>query len=458
LHSDSVRTARWKDLDAVHVWHPFTPMTEHARERPPVIVSAEGFWLIDSEGQRYLDGVSSLWCNVHGHRVPELDAAIRDQLDRVAHTTLLGLSNEPSIELARELVEVAPSGLDHVFFSDDGSTAVEAALKIVYQHHRQKLNPQARHLFARLTSAYHGDTVGAVSIGGIDLFHGAYGGLLFRTLAIPAPVTCDLAAGQAPTAHLEWCFTELERLLREHAADIAGFVIEPLVQMAGGVLVHPPGYLRRVRELTRALDIPLIVDEVATGFGRTGTLFACEREGVSPDVMCLSKGLTGGYLPLGATLVTTPIYESFLGERRERRTFYHGHTFSGNPLGCAVARASLARFASHRVLDNVARTSNRLDDRLSVWRGHPHVLEVRVCGLLAGVDLARDPARRERFPSELAVGHRVVLAARKRGVFLRPLGDVIEIVPAPAMPVELLDHLCDVVEESIGEVLGEVVR
>ncbi len=454
---DSTRTARWKDLDAAHVWHPFTPMTEHARERPPVIVAAEGFWLIDSEGNRYLDGVSSLWCNVHGHRVPELDAALRTQLDKVAHTTLLGLSNEVSIELARELVELAPPGLDHVFFSDDGSTAVEAGLKIVYQHHRQKPRPQSRNLFARMSAAYHGDTVGAVSVGGIDLFHGAYGGLLFPTLEIPSPVTRDLPAGADPAAHLDGCVREMERLLRERSAEIAGFVIEPLVQMAGGVLVHPAGYLRRVRELTRELDIPLIVDEVATGFGRTGAMFACEREGVVPDVMCLSKGLTGGYLALGATLVTSPIYESFLGERRQRRTFYHGHTFTGNPLACAVARASLARFSSHKVLENASATAARLTERLAIYRGHPHVLEVRVCGLLAGIDLARDPNRRERFPAELALGHRVVLAARRRGVILRPLGDVIEIVPAPAMPVDLVDRLCDVVEESIAEVLGEVV-
>ena len=449
----SQRTERLQRLDIAHVWHPFTQMREYARERTPVIAAGDGFYLHDTDGHRYLDGVSSLWCNVHGHWVPEIDAAIRDQLDRLAHSTLLGLANIPSIELAEDLVRVAPPGLNRVFYSDDGSTAVEAALKMAWQYHRQKPGGRPRDLFVGLSGAYHGDTIGAVSIGGIELFHAAYRGLLFEVQQVPSPVAFRSPPGVSSADYLQHCLRELERVFAEHGDRIAAFVIEPIVQAAAGMLVHPPGYLLKVRELTTAYGALLIADEVAVGFGRTGTLFACEQEDVGPDVLCLSKGLTGGYLPLAATLTTDTVYDAFLGEAVDRKTFYHGHTYTGNPLGCAAAMASLKLFETNRVLENVAANARFLTQRLQSLRDHPHVGEIRHKGIIVGIELVQDRTSLASYPTSERIGHRVTLAARKRGAIIRPLGDVIEIFPAPAMPQETLARLCDIVEESIREVV-----
>ena len=379
----------WRSWDAAHVWHPFTPMQAYAEEEAPVIAAGEGFDLIDADGRRYLDGISSLWCNVHGHRVPEIDQAVTDQLGRVAHSTLLGLSSVPSIELARRLVERLPAGLNHVFYSDSGSTAVEAALKIAYQYHRQKPEgAEDRRLFATVSGAYHGDTIGSVSVGGIDLFHRVYGHLLFDTVAVPSPVTLRRPEGQSPEEYLAWCETELERVVRTHAKELVAFVIEPLVQGAAGILVHPPGYLRRVRELTAEYGIPLIADEVAVGFGRTGTMFACEQEQVTPDLICLAKGLTGGYLPLAATVATDRIYEAFLDEPAAGKTFYHGHTYTGNALACAAAIASLELWDQNEVLTNAARNAEGMATLLKRLEDHPHVAEIRQRGIMVGIELA----------------------------------------------------------------------
>lgn len=447
-------TDELRRLDNAHVWHPFTPMREHCREQTPIICDADGFYLIDTDGRRYLDGVSSLWCNVHGHRVPEIDGAIRKQLDRVAHSTLLGLSHEPSIRLAAELVNRVPAGLNHVFYSDNGSTAVEAALKIVFQYHQQRADrPAKRDLFVCLSDAYHGDTLGSVSVGGIDLFHGVYGNLLFRTLKVPSPVAYRVPRGFTRESYLTHCDAGLERTIAENVDRIAGFVIEPLVQGAAGIQVHPTGYLRRVRDLTARHGIPLIADEVATGFGRTGTLFACEQEDVRPDILCLSKGITGGYLPLAATLVTDEIYDAFLAEPHEGKTFFHGHTYTGNPLACAAALASLELFERNQVLKNVAAVATHLRQRLSEIADHPHVGEIRQKGLMIGIELVRDRATKEPVAPSERLGHRIVLAARERGVIVRPLGDVMVLMPAPAMPVELIDELCTAVFHAIADVL-----
>jgi len=448
-----VTPARLRQWDNDHVWHPFAPMLAFREEGVPIIESAEGFHLTDVEGRRYLDGISSLWCNVHGHRVPEIDRAIRDQLDRVAHTTLLGLSSRPSIELARRLVDLAPEGLTKVFYSDSGATAVEAALKIAYQYHRQKPGgPEDRDLFVSVQGAYHGDTVGSVSIGSIELFHSVYSRLLFPTQAVPSPASPRNPAGMSRADWQGHCFAELERTIREHHRRIAAFVIEPLVQGAAGILVHPEGYLGRTRELTREYGIPLIADEVAVGFGRTGTFFACEQENVQPDLLCLAKGLTGGYLPVAATLATDEIYSAFLAEPSEGKTFFHGHTFTGNPLGCAAALASLDLFSARNVLDHAAALADRIRERLAVLADHPHVAEVRQKGTMVGIELVLDRASLEPYPAPLRMGHRVTIAARKRGVILRPLGDVVVLMPALAMPLDLLDELLDASIESIEEV------
>ena len=457
------------------LWNPFTPMAAHAAGGVPTIVAGDGFELIDADGRRYLDGVSSLWCNVHGHRVPEIDAAIRDQLGRVAHSTLLGLNGEPADTLARELVRIAPRStnsprlavadrrradpspdepLTRVFFSDSGATSVEVALKMAYQYHRQRPRPERRDLFVRFANAYHGDTVGTTAVGGIDLFHGIYGDLLFESVTIPSPAGLRLPAGHDRDSYPRWCLDETRRILSRHAGRVAAVVMEPLVQGAAGILVHPPGYLRSVRDLTREFEVPLIADEVAVGFGKTGRTFACEREGVVPDFLCLAKGLTGGYLPVAATLTNDRVFDAFLGEPHAHRTFFHGHTFTGNALGCAAALASLAKFEADDCPANARRLSERMGEKLAVLADHPHVGEVRRCGVMVGIELVSDRDTLAPFPPERRTGHRVTLEARDRGVILRPLGDTVVLMPAVGLPVELVDRLCEVAVEAVATATG----
>ncbi len=456
-----------RQLDNAHVWHPFTAMAAYRDEHAPIIVEADGFHLIDTEGRRYLDGHSSLWCNIHGHRVPAIDAAIRSQLDHVAHSTLLGLANEPSIELAAELVRRTPAGLNKVFYADCGAAGVEVALKIAYQYHRQKPGgPEERDLFVCLDHAYHGDTVGTISLGGIDRFHSLFGSLMFPALRVPSPGRrCQKSEVRSQNEEAEGqAFAELEQTLAENSHRIAGFVMEPLVQAAAGILVHPPGYLKRVRELTRQYGIPLIADEIAVGFGRTGTLFACEQEDVSPDILILSKGLTGGYLPLAATLVTDEIYDAFLGDPWSGRTFHHGHTYTGNPLACAAALASLRLIDEHDVVGNARRIEAVLRRELSVLaepgnsrpplRGTTaHVAEVRQKGAMVGIELVQEREPLTPFAPGRRIGHQVTLACRRRGVVLRNIGDVIVLMPAPAMPEELVVELCRAVNAAIADVM-----
>jgi adenosylmethionine---8-amino-7-oxononanoate aminotransferase len=451
---DSVAPDVLQAWDNNHVWHPFTPMQVWQSEDAPIIVRGDGFDVIDANGNRYLDGISSLWCSVHGHNVPEIDQAIRDQLTCIAHSTTLGLGSEPSIRMARALTTRAPSGLNRVFFSDSGATSVEVALKMAYQFHRQKPGgPEDRDTFLCVGNAYHGDTLGSVSVGGIDLFHRCYRHLLFPTVAVPAPVTTRVPDGHTCESWLQFCFDEVERLLRLHADRSAGFIIEPLVQGAAGILVHPPGFLRHVRELCTRYEVPLIADEVAVGFGKTGTLFACEQEHVQPDFLCLAKGITGGYLPLAATLTTDAVFDAFLGEPHAGRTFFHGHTYTGNPLGCAAGLASLELFERHDVLGTVNANAQLLASLLQPLNDNPHVGEIRQKGIMVGIELVQDRSSMLPFEQQLRVGHQITLAARRRGVILRPLGDVIVLMPAPAMPADRIRRLCDVTMECIEEVL-----
>jgi adenosylmethionine---8-amino-7-oxononanoate aminotransferase len=412
------------ELDKRHIWHPFTQQRGWCDEDQLVIERGEGTDLIDAEGRRYIDGVASLWCNVHGHRHPLIDAAIRGQLDRVAHSTMLGLTHSAAAELAARLAGIAPPGLERVFYSESGSAAVEIALKMAFQYWRQRGEP-GRTSFVTLAGAYHGDTLGAVAAGGIDLFHGAFGPLLFETHRVE-PGDVD----------------RLERVLDLHAREIAAVVVEPLVQGAAGIRVQPPGFLRAVRELTAARGVLLIADEVATGFGRTGTMFACEQERVAPDLLCLGKGLTGGYLPLAATLATEELYEGFLGEYEDYRTFFHGHTFTGNPLGCAAALASLEAFEREATLLRLQPKIRLLGELLKPVAALPQVAEVRGRGFMVGIDLGEhDPA--------LRLGHRVTLEARERGAIVRPLGDTVVLMPPLAISIADLRRLVEIVGESI---------
>jgi adenosylmethionine-8-amino-7-oxononanoate aminotransferase len=430
---------RW---DREHVWHPFTPMQLYAEEPPLIIERANGCFLVDLDGREYLDGVSSLWCNLHGHRVPELDAAIRQQLDAVAHSTLLGISNVPAIKLARRLVELAPPGLSHVFFSDDGATAVEVALKMAFQYWRQCPQPQPQKTkYLALNLAYHGDTLGDVSVGDLGRFHHLFAPLLFPTVRAPSPYCYRCPLGlERSTCKID-CVEVLAALVREHAERLAAVVIEPLVQAAAGMITAPEGYLRRVREVTREHGVLLIADEVAVGFGRTGTMFACSQEGVVPDFLCLAKGLTGGYLPLAATLTTDEVYRAFLGPASAGRTFYHGHTYTGNPLGAAVALASLDLLGTPTGIPALPAKIEQLQLHLDRLRNLRHVGDVRQRGLLAGIELVEDRATKKPFPAERRMGAAVCRAAREQGVLLRPLGDVVVVMPPLAIEALLLDRL-----------------
>ncbi len=446
----SLDTDRLRALDHAHVWHPFTQMAAWPDDDPLIIAQAEGCWLVDTEGNRYLDGVSSLWVNVHGHRHAEIDAAVRAQLDRVAHSTLLGLASVPSIELAVRLVEIAPPGLTRVFYSDSGSTAVEVALKMSLQFWKQEGRPEKRR-FAALGEAYHGDTVGAVALGGMDLFHGIFRELLFEVVRLPTPHAYRWSEATPP---LEHCLAAARRAFEVHGHELAALVVEPLVQGAAGMIVHPPGYLAGLAALCREFDVLLVVDEVATGFGRTGTMFAVEQEGVTPDFLCVAKGLTGGYLPLAATLATERVYAAFLGPFGSRRTFFHGHTYTGNPLACAAALASLGLFAREDVLGRARARATRLAGHLARIAALPHVGDVRQRGLMVGIELVEDRASAAPYPYEARMGHRVCLALRKRGVILRPLGNVVVLMPPLALSDAECDHLGDAVHDAIVEVTG----
>lgn len=446
-------TKTLQEYDRKYVWHPFTQMREWESEPPIVIERGEGSWLIDTDGNRWLDGVGSIWTNVHGHCRPEINQAIKRQVDRIEHSTLLGLANDQAALLAKRLVEIAPPGLCKVFYSDNGSTAVEIGIKMAFQYWRQIGKPE-KSRFISFKNAYHGDTIGAVSVGGIDIFHEVFRPLLFPTIQAPSPYCyrCELAAEKDCASCGMECLNELERLMERHASEVAGVVIEPLVQGAGGMIVQPEGFVRRVRELCDRYDCLMIADEVAVGFGRTGAMFACEKEGITPDIMALSKGITAGYLPLAATLTTQDVYDAFLGEYRELKTFFHGHTFTGNPIACAAALASLDLFEQDRLLEGLPAKIDYLGGRMNEIGELPNVGEARQAGMIGGIELVLDKETREPYPWEERVGIRVCREARKHGLFLRPLGNVIVVFPPLAISREELALLMDGIAASIRAV------
>ena len=460
LEDAESRHARLSALDRAHVWHPFTQMQTWLEplpgDEPLIIDHARGSWLFDTRGRKYLDAISSLWVNIHGHRKAEIDSAIKLQLSTVAHSTLLGLASPPSIELAAELVARAPKAegappLTRVFYSDSGSTAVEVALKMAFQHWRQRGKPK-KSKFVALAEGYHGDTIGSVSVGGMDLFHQIFQPLLFDVMRIPMPYTYRWPTG--PRHCLEAAALAAEAVISGRRDEIAALIIEPIMQGAAGMIAHPPGYLARIAKACRDNGVLLICDEVATGFGRTGTMFACEQEGVVPDLLCVAKGLSGGYLPLAATLATDAIYESFLGPFESRKTFFHGHSYTGNPLACAAALASLRLFDEERTLAHVRTMADRLANGLAGIAKLPHVGDVRQRGLMIGIELVKDKKSKEEYRYSERMGHRVCLAARGRQVMLRPLGNVIVLVPPLSISPQEVDLLVDAVHASIAEVTG----
>jgi len=496
-------TAALRKLDRQHVWHPFTPMRQWIESEALIIAAADGMYLIDSDGNRYLDGVSSLWCNVHGHRVPEIDAAIRAQLDKVAHTTMLGLSSEPAILLADRLMRIVPPGLTRIFYSDSGATATEVAFKMAAQYWFNIGKPE-KNEFVGFAEAYHGDTFGAMSVGRTDAFHRPYFPMLFKVHFAPAPFPyrfgstgvppvslyredtggtpvphntipnsqshiCTQVAGSAladafsgarpdQTASAKAdpadkvcvaALLELERILEQNAPRLAAVCIEPIVQGAAGMIVHPPGFLRGVRELCTKYDVLLIADEVAVGFGRTGKMFACEHESVTPDLMCVAKGITGGYLPLAATFATQRLFDAFLGDPWQNRTFFHGHTYTGNPLAAAAALASLDLFEKNQLVAAVAKKADALAAMLEELRDLPHVGDIRQKGFMVGIELVSDKRTRQPFDPKLRTGAQLCMNCRQRGIIIRPLGDVIVLMPPLAMGVGDLRILVDAVKVEV---------
>ncbi len=427
-------------LDKTHVWHPFTWQTEWERRDPLIVAAAEGCELIDARGERYIDAIGSLWVGVHGHRHPAVDAAVRAQLEKVAHSTLLGQASPPSILLAERLTAVAPAGLSRVFYSDNGSTAVEVALKMAYQWHQQR-GDTARCRFAALRQAYHGDTIGSVSLGGIDLFHAVYRPLLFDALHLDCPTFREDEAALVEAA---------VAAIRAEGEALAAIVVEPLVQGAAGMRMHSPGFLRPILEAAREVGALVIVDEVATGFGRTGTLFAMEQVGVAPDLLCVGKGLTNGYLPLAATLTTEAVYEGFKAERSH--TFFHGHTYTGNPLACAAALACLELFESEDTLARGRALAAQLSELLAPLPGaFPQVHQIRQTGLMTGVELRQPDGTLYNY--DYRIGDRVCMQARRYGVVLRPLGDVVVLMPPPCMSSEQLHLVISALNQSLRDVL-----
>lgn len=476
-------------LDQAYVWHPFTQMRDWLRTEPIVIVAGRGTLLRDVHGRKYLDANSSIWTNLHGHRQPRLDAAVRRQLRRLAHSSALGLANEPAARLAAQLVAAAnprpvrDRRLTRVFFSDDGSTALEVALKLAYEFTRRSgRSPTPR--FLSLAGGYHGDTVGAVSVGHIDLFHAAYRGLLFKSAAVMAPYCyrCPFNRAQPERAdareyrRCQWeCVGKVEqRFTRSRRAHrpFTAFVVEPLIQGAAGMIPQPTGWLSRVAEIVHGNQALLIADEVLTGFGRTGTsasparvpgcadrrmaasLFACHHEGVQPDFLCLAKGLTGGYLPMAATLTTPAVFDAFLGEYEEFRTFFHGHSFTGNQLGAAVALESLDVLADPANRRSRQQLEQQMRDELQALWGRPNVGDLRQVGLIAGIELVADWRTRTPFDLRHRVGMRVTEAMARRGVLTRPIGNVVVLMPPYCTTTTQLRRMVATLAESVEEVLG----
>ena len=439
------------DWDRKYLWHPFTQMQEWEQEEPLIIERGTGSYLIDTEGARYLDGTSSIWVNLHGHRHPALNRALTKQLEKIAHSTFLGLSNPPAIELARALIRIAPKGLARVFYSDNGSTAVEIALKMAVQYWRQR-HPEAgsKKTFLHLKLAYHGDTIGAVSVGNIRLFHERFKPLLFPTVEAEPPYCyrCPLKL-EHPSCRIA-CLDPIEAILKTRHQELAGFVIEPLMQAAAGMVAHPPGYLKRIRELCTKYHVLLIADEVATGFGRTGRMFACEHEDVMPDLMAISKGLTGGYMPLAATLTTEEIYTAFLGKYEEFKTFFHGHSYTGNQLGCAVALANLDVFRKERTLTQLRPKIAAFSRLLRPLAAMEHVGDIRQQGFMVGIELVKDRASKEPYPLEARIGHRVAAAARTRGLLIRPIGNVLVLMPPLSTSLAELRKMVAIIRDSLN--------
>ncbi|MEK7267066.1 MAG: adenosylmethionine--8-amino-7-oxononanoate transaminase [Nitrospirota bacterium] len=446
---------RLEESDKKYIWHPFTQMKDWLDEKPVIIAEGRDCFIKDIYGRWYLDAVSSMWVNIHGHRKKEIDEAIKEQIDRISHSTLLGLSNVPAIRLAEKLVQLVNSSLvtrhsllSKVFYSDNGSTSVEVALKMAFQYWLHK-GVTGKNSFLSLKNAYHGDTLGAVSVGGIETFQKVFSPLLFKTYNAPSPYCYRCESGLSYPDCKTACLEKMDDILKKHSSEIAAVILEPLVQAAGGMIIAPHGYLKGVRDLCTKYNVLMIADEVATGFGRTGKMFACEHEDVTPDIMCLSKGITGGYLPLAVTIATDEIYNAFSGEFRELKTFFHGHSYTGNPLACAAALACLDIFEKEETLKNLKPKIELLEGWLKEISELSHVGDARNKGLMAGVELVKGKNTKEPYAWEEKMGWKVAYHARDNGVFIRPLGNVVVIMPPLSISIENLKQMLKVIKDAI---------
>ena len=450
----SDRTKKLAQYDLEYIWHPFTQMREYEKRETIVIEEAEGVYLVDTEGRKYIDGVSSLWVNVHGHRVPEIDKAIKEQVEKLGHSTLLGITNPAAAELAKELIEICPPGLKKVFYSGDGASAVEVAIKMAFQYWQHRGKPE-RTKFVSLENGYHGDTLGAVSVGGIDIFHATFKPLLFETYKAPSYYCYRCPLGKTYPSCEVACAGEVEKILSEHHKEIAAVILEPYVQAAGGMIVSPPGYLEQVRGYCDKYDVLMILDEVATGFGRTGKMFACEHEAVTPDIMVLGKGMTGGYLPLSATIVTQEIYDAFLGEYEEFKTFFHGHSYAGNPISCAAGLGNLEAFRNNNALEKLQEKIEVLENELQEFKGLKHVGDVRNKGFMVGIELVEDKETKEPYPLKMKMGWKVAELAMEEEVLIRPLGNVVVLMPPIGILKEDLKKLIRITYKAIKKATEE---
>lgn len=440
-------------LDREFVWHPFTQMLNWESERNIVVERGEGVYLYDINGNRYIDGTSSLWVNIFGHNNKELNDAVKEQIDKISHSTLLGLANVPSVILAQKLIEIAPKNLKKVFYSDSGSTSVEIALKVAFQYFKQKgVKFKGKKKIIAATSAYHGDTLGSVSVGGMDLFHSIYKPLLFDTIRIAYPYCYRCPFNLVhPNCELH-CAAEAEKVIAFHADESCSLIIEPMVQGASGIITMPAGYMKRIERACKDNDVLLILDEVATGFGRTGKMFAAFHEDIHPDIMCVAKGITGGYLPMAATLFTKEIYDGFLGNYEDNKTFFHGHTYTGNQLAASAAVKSIELFKQYDLLNKIKHLMPHFREALKEFKSLDIVGDIRSIGLMAGLELVKDRQTKEPFEQKERTGHKVILKARDMGVIIRPLGDTVVIMPPLIIDKQTLDTLLSVVYDSIKSI------
>jgi adenosylmethionine-8-amino-7-oxononanoate aminotransferase len=439
----------WVERDLKHVWHPCTQMKDH--ETVPMIPlrSGSGVWLEDYSGRRYVDGISSWWVNLFGHANPRINAAVREQLERLEHAIFAGFTHQPAVTLAEGLTRIAPAGLSRCFFADNGSAAIEVAIKMSF-HFWRNSGQSRKTRFITLGNSYHGETLGALAVGNVELYKSIYRPLLMDVITVPSPDSFAREAGASEAQHAEKMFAHMETALARHHDEVAAVIVEPLVQCAGGMRMYDARYLTLLREACDRHGVHLIADEIAVGFGRTGTMFACEQAGIRPDYLCLSKGLTGGYLPLSVVMTTEAVYAAFYDEYVQLNAFLHSHSYTGNPLACAAANATLAIFREQPVLERNRETARRMAASVEHLRDHPNVAEIRQRGMILAIELVKERATRTPYPWQERRGLRIYRHALERGALLRPLGTTLYFMPPYVIEQDEIELLARIATEGIG--------